>query len=95
MARAGQAAQEDGEIVPIDVTILVQVGRVTPGRVGVSLTVETFLQVSEVGLINVVVFVEIGPGEVLTGLMRRIERNTERNTVNSPEGVQRFAASLR
>ena len=45
--------------------------------------------------VGVTRFVEIGPGDVLTGLMRRIERNAERETVNSPEGIQRFAASLR
>jgi [acyl-carrier-protein] S-malonyltransferase len=39
-------------------------------------------------------FVEIGPGDVLTSLMRRIERNALRETVNSPASIQTFAANL-
>jgi [acyl-carrier-protein] S-malonyltransferase len=35
-------------------------------------------------------FVEIGPGDVLSGLLRRIDRNAQRVTVNSVESVQRF-----
>lgn len=39
-------------------------------------------------------FIEIGPGEVLSGLMKRIERGAERTTVNTPESLQAFMASL-
>jgi [acyl-carrier-protein] S-malonyltransferase len=39
-------------------------------------------------------FVEIGPGDVLSGLMRRIDRNTQRQTVNTAESVQEFISSL-
>lgn len=35
-------------------------------------------------------FVEIGPGDVLSGLLRRIDRNAQRRTINSVEGVQAF-----
>ncbi len=35
-------------------------------------------------------FVEIGPGEVLAGLMKRIERSVTRMTVNTPDGVRAF-----
>jgi [acyl-carrier-protein] S-malonyltransferase len=35
-------------------------------------------------------FVEIGPGDVLSGLMRRIDRNAGRETINTPESVQAF-----
>jgi [acyl-carrier-protein] S-malonyltransferase len=35
-------------------------------------------------------FVEIGPGEVLSGLMKRIDRNAQRLTVNTVERVQEF-----
>lgn len=39
-------------------------------------------------------FIEIGPGDVLSGLMKRIERGAERLTVNTPESVRAFVASL-
>lgn len=39
-------------------------------------------------------FVEIGPGEVLAGLMKRIDRNAGRYSVNSVESVQETAAWL-
>jgi [acyl-carrier-protein] S-malonyltransferase len=39
-------------------------------------------------------FVEIGPGDVLSGLMRRIDRNTQRQIVNTAESVQGFISSL-
>lgn len=35
-------------------------------------------------------FVEIGPGDVLTKLMRRIDRESNRQAVNDPESVQSF-----
>jgi [acyl-carrier-protein] S-malonyltransferase len=35
-------------------------------------------------------FVEIGPGDVLSGLLRRIDRNARRQTINSLESVQLF-----
>lgn len=38
--------------------------------------------------------VEIGPGDVLVGLMRRIDRNTQRETVHTPESVRSFVANL-
>lgn len=39
-------------------------------------------------------FVELGPGDVLSGLMRRIDRNVQRLTVNTPEGVKTFVDGL-
>ncbi|MCX6045193.1 MAG: ACP S-malonyltransferase [Chloroflexi bacterium] len=39
---------------------------------------------------GVTTFVEIGPGEVLAGLMKRIERSVARVTINTPEGVRAF-----
>jgi len=39
-------------------------------------------------------FIELGPDDVLTGLMRRIDRNVQRLTVNTPEGVKAFIGSL-
>lgn len=39
-------------------------------------------------------FVEIGPGDVLSGLMRRIDRQAQRETVSSAEHVQAYVASL-
>lgn len=41
------------------------------------------------GMVN---FVEIGPGDVLVSMVRRIERSANRVTVNEPEGVQELAA---
>jgi [acyl-carrier-protein] S-malonyltransferase len=35
-------------------------------------------------------FVEIGPGDVLSGLLRRIDRNAQRQTINSVENLQAF-----
>lgn len=35
-------------------------------------------------------FVEIGPGDVLSGLLRRIDRSAQRVTVNTVESVQSF-----
>jgi [acyl-carrier-protein] S-malonyltransferase len=39
---------------------------------------------------GVVHFVEIGPGEVLSGLMKRIDRNAQRLAVNTAGSVQEF-----
>jgi [acyl-carrier-protein] S-malonyltransferase len=39
-------------------------------------------------------FVEIGPGDVLSGLMKRIDRGAQRLTVNTAEGVQGFVQSF-
>ncbi len=36
--------------------------------------------------------VEVGPGDVLVGLMRRIDRSISRHNVGDPEGVTAFAA---
>jgi len=35
-------------------------------------------------------FYEIGPGKVLAGLMRRIDRKTKVNMVNSLDGVKKL-----
>lgn len=40
-------------------------------------------------------FIELGPGDVLSGLMKRIERNTERMTINSPGSVAAFVEKMR
>jgi [acyl-carrier-protein] S-malonyltransferase len=39
-------------------------------------------------------FVEIGPGDVLSGLIKRIARDAQRQTVNNVERVQAFAKTL-
>jgi len=36
---------------------------------------------------GVTTFVEIGPGEVLTGLVKRVDRKAQRVNINSPEGI--------
>ncbi len=41
---------------------------------------------------GVTVFAEIGPGDVLTGLAKRIQRRSTRLNVQDPEGVAAFAA---
>lgn len=38
--------------------------------------------------------VELGPGDVLTGLMKRIERNTRRFTVADPAGIETLREAL-
>jgi [acyl-carrier-protein] S-malonyltransferase len=38
--------------------------------------------------------VEVGPGDVLVGLMRRIDRNTGREAMHTPEHVRSFSAGL-
>lgn len=40
-------------------------------------------------------FVEIGPGDVLAGLMKRIARKSERLSVADPAGVEAFATRFR
>lgn len=40
-------------------------------------------------------FVEIGPGDVLAGLMKRIARKSERLSVADPTGVEAFATRFR
>lgn len=40
-------------------------------------------------------FVEVGPGDVLAGLMKRIARKSERLGVADPAGVEAFAARFR
>ncbi len=45
-------------------------------------------------LAGVTTFVEIGPGEVLTGLMKRIDRSATRLAVNTPDSVRTFAQIL-
>jgi [acyl-carrier-protein] S-malonyltransferase len=44
---------------------------------------------------GVTTFVEVGAGEVLTGLVKRIARSAERVTVKDAEGVRAYAVSLR
>jgi [acyl-carrier-protein] S-malonyltransferase len=39
-------------------------------------------------------FVEIGPGDVLTSLMRRIERSANRQSINDGATVQQFISGL-
>ena len=39
-------------------------------------------------------FVELGSGDVLTGLMRRINRKVDRLTVNDAEGVRKLALRM-
>jgi [acyl-carrier-protein] S-malonyltransferase len=38
--------------------------------------------------------IEVGPGDVLVGLMRRIDRNTGREAMHTPEHVRSFSAGL-
>ncbi len=40
-------------------------------------------------------FVEIGPGDVLSGLVKRIERGSQRLSVNQPEGVKALVDVLK
>lgn len=40
-------------------------------------------------------FVEIGHGEVLRDLMKRIDRNAERISINQPEGIVQFVGTIR
>jgi [acyl-carrier-protein] S-malonyltransferase len=40
-------------------------------------------------------FVEVGPGEVLTGLVKRVARGANRINVKDPDGVRAYIASLR
>jgi [acyl-carrier-protein] S-malonyltransferase len=39
-------------------------------------------------------FAEIGPGDVLSGLLRRIDRNAQRESVHTPEQVRAFVTAL-
>ncbi len=38
-------------------------------------------------------FVEVGPGEVLTGLVKRIDRTAARSNINNPENLAAFIAA--
>ena len=40
-------------------------------------------------------FVEVGPGEVLSGLVKRIERKAARYAVNTPENLRTFVEAVR
>ena len=40
-------------------------------------------------------FVEVGPGEVLSGLVKRIERKAARYAVNTPENLRAFVEAVR
>jgi len=48
-------------------------------------------RIAEEGVVN---FVEIGPGKVLTGLLRRIDRDLSGVEVGKPEDVERFREGL-
>jgi len=39
-------------------------------------------------------FVEIGPGEVLSGLVKRVARGATRTSIGDPEGVRAYIAAL-
>ncbi|MEZ4706413.1 MAG: ACP S-malonyltransferase [Caldilineaceae bacterium] len=52
---------------------------------------ESMQQALAAGVTN---FVEIGPGEALTGMIKRIDRNATRLNVNEPAGVTAFAQWL-
>lgn len=43
---------------------------------------------------DVTTFVEIGPGDVLSGLVRRVDRKSTRMNVNDPAGVETFLAAF-
>ncbi|MEZ4619957.1 MAG: ACP S-malonyltransferase [Caldilineaceae bacterium] len=45
----------------------------------------------EQGITN---FIEIGPGDVLSGLMRRIDRKVNRQNISDAEGVQAFIQNM-
>lgn len=40
-------------------------------------------------------FVEVGPGEVLSGLVKRVDRKAERYSINSPQTLAAFLAARR
>jgi [acyl-carrier-protein] S-malonyltransferase len=40
------------------------------------------------------VFVEVGPGRILTGLLRRIDGGLTGFAVEDPEGLEKLAAAL-
>jgi [acyl-carrier-protein] S-malonyltransferase len=39
-------------------------------------------------------FVEVGPGKVLTGLMRQIDPSVQAFSTNDPEGIEKVVAAL-
>ncbi|MCB0067543.1 MAG: ACP S-malonyltransferase, partial [Caldilineaceae bacterium] len=43
---------------------------------------------------GVTTFVELGAGDVLTGLVKRIDRSAVRVAVNDPDGLRAYAATL-
>ena len=43
---------------------------------------------------GVTVFVELGAGDVLTSLVKRIDRSATRIAVNDPDGVRAYAAMV-
>lgn len=43
---------------------------------------------------GVATFVELGAGDVLTGLVKRIDRSATRVAINDPEGLRAYAATL-
>ena len=39
---------------------------------------------------NIKKFIEIGPGKVLTGLMKRIDRNVESISINNEDDIKKI-----
>ena len=39
-------------------------------------------------------FVEVGPGNVLSGLVKRIDRNAKTISVSTPEGIEKLEETL-
>jgi len=102
MQPAAQALRAAIEATPITAPVVPVIGNTTAQPLTTVAAIQTELIAQLTGSVRwtasmqvaldagVTTFVEVGPGEVLAGLIKRIDRGATRWSLNSPASVQEY-----